>query len=391
MRVSRAGISNMVLALAIIVVVAVAAVGVIFVSMGKGNSSTNSTGSTGTFTVSTISLDFTSSLTLSAGGSSFVNPLMQEWIFAYDRATSGQVNIIYEPTGSGAGISGLFGGLYDYAGSDAPVSQAYLNANASGRTLLQIPESLGGVAIFYNIPGVTQSLNLTGPILASIFDQNITKWNDPQIAALNPGVSLPNQNIIVVHRSDGSGTTYALTTYFTKVDPGWAKAIGIGTFVNFPNTPNPELSGKGSGGVALLVNATAYSIGYADTYYAFNNGLTTAAVQNSAGVFLKPSVAGVAAAADAFASQLQNNATFSITDAPGASSYPISTFTYLLVFANQTNQQKADAIATLFWFIIHGGQAYGPALWYSELPSGIVASDEKLVGQITYNGQSFVP
>jgi phosphate transport system substrate-binding protein len=316
---------------------------------------------------------------------------MQIWIYVYQEETNAKVTINYEPMGSGAGISGIFGGLYDFAGSDAPVSQSYLNANASGRTLLQIPETLGGVAIFYSIPGVRQSLNLTGSVLESIFDQNITKWNDPRITALNPGISLPDDTIVVVHRSDGSGTTFALTTYFSKIDPAWAKRIGVGTFVDFPNTPNPELSAKGSGGVAALVNETAYSIGYADTYYAFSNDLTTAAIQNSAGVFLKPSIANVAAAAAAFSTQLQSNATFSITDAPGAASYPISTFTYLLVFAHQTDPAKADAIATFFWYIIHQGQSEGPKLQYPELPSEIVTNDEALLRQITYNGQSYVP
>ena len=390
MRVSRPGISNTIFALAVIVVVAVAAAGVIFVSMGKGSNSTSTTSSS-TSTASTISVDFTSPITLNAGGSSFVNPVMQVWIYVYQKETNELVTINYEPTGSGAGISGIFSGLYDYAGSDAPVSQSYLNANASGRTLLQIPETLGGVAIFYNIPGVMQSLNLTGTVLASIFDQNITKWNDPQITALNPGVTLPNDNIVVVHRSDGSGTTFALTTYFSKIDHGWAKAIGVGTFVDFPNTPNPELSAKGSGGVAALVNETQYSIGYADSYYALSNRLTTAAIQNSAGAFLEPTLATISAAAAAFSTQLQTNATFSITDAPGANSYPISTFTYLLVFANQTNAQKADAIATFFWYIVHSGQSEGPNLQYPELPSQTVTQDEALIKQITYNGQSFVP
>jgi phosphate transport system substrate-binding protein len=388
MLVRRPGISTMVLAVSVIIIVAIAAVAVVYASMDKGSSGSTGVNSSST---STVSLDFSGPLSLSAGGSSFVNPVMQEWIFAYQALTSGQVTIIYEPTGSGAGISGIFAGLYDFAGSDAPVSQSYLNANAPGRTLLQIPETLGGVAIFYNIPGVKQSLNLTGSVLESIYDQNITKWNDPRITALNPGISLPDYTIVVVHRSDGSGTTFALTTYFSKIDPTWATRIGVGTFVDFPNTPNPELSGKGSGGVAALVNETDYSIGYADTYYAFNNGLTTAAIQNSAGVFLKPSVASVAAAAAAFSTQLQSNATFSITDAPGAASYPISTFTYLLVFAHQTSQERADAIATFFWYIVHQGQMYGPKLLYPELPSGIVTTDEGLLSQITYNGQSYVP
>ena len=336
-------------------------------------------------------LDFSSPLELKSGGSSFVNPVMQTWIFAFQNLTNGQITDDYEPLGSGAGISGIFAGLYDFAGSDAPVQPSYLMANSSGRMLLQIPEALGAVAVFYNIPGINVSLNMTGKVLEGIYLQNITKWDDPAIASLNPSVHLPDQTIVPVHRSDGSGTTYALTTYFSKVDSSWAKRVGVGTSVNWPNSPNPELASKGSGGVAALVNGTDYSIGYADSFYAFNNGLRPAAIQNSAGVFVKPSIASVAAAATAFAGQLQKNATFSITDAPGAASYPISTFTYLLVWASQSNPQKADAVATFFWWVIHDGQSYSSKLFYSPLPASMVTVDESLIHQITYNGQSYVP
>lgn len=316
---------------------------------------------------------------------------MQTWITQFQNLTNGQVTDDYEPLGSGAGIAGIFGGLYDFAGSDAPVPASVLSANASSRTLLQIPEALGAVAIFYHIPGVHQSLNLSGTVLERIYLENITRWNDQAITALNPGVSLPDQTIVVVHRSDGSGTTFALTTYFSKIDQGWVRQVGVGTSVNWPNAPNPELAAKGSGGVAALVNQSSYSIGYADSFYAAVNGLTTAAVQNSAGIFVKPTVVSAAAAAAAFSTEVQNNATFSITDAPGAASYPISTFTYLLVWADQPSSQKADAIATFFWWVIHQGQTYSPRLFYAPLPSTVVTADERLVHRITFNGQSYVP
>jgi phosphate transport system substrate-binding protein len=247
------------------------------------------------------------------------------------------------------------------------------------------------VAIFYNVPGVTKSLNLTGKVLEQIYLEGITMWNDPAIAALNPGVSLPNQQIVVIHRSDGSGTTYALTTYFSRIDPAWVKEVGVGTSVGWPNSPNPELAAKGSGGVAALVNGTTFSIGYADSYYAFANGLLTAAIQNSAGAFVKPSIAGAAAAAAADADLVQGNATYSITNAPGATSYPISTFTYLLVWASQSDPHKAEVITTFIWWIVHDGQSYCPKLFYAPLPAGVVTTDEGLIRQINYQGHSYAP
>ena len=386
MHLERAGIGTPILVGAVVVIIFVA-IAALYLSgniIGKNNGSTSSS-------TQAIPLIFGSSLELKAGGSSFVNPIMQTWIYDFQALTNSQITTDYEPLGSGAGISGIFAGLYDYAGSDAPVPHADIQTNASGRTLLQIPEALGSVAIFYNIPGIKQSLNFTGKVLEGIYLENITSWNDPAITKLNPGVTLPDQTIVVVHRSDGSGTTYALTTYFNDIDPTWSHRVGVGTFVNWPNSPNPELAEKGSGGVALQVNATDYSIGYADSYYAFSNGITTAAIQNSAGVFLKPSIVGAAASASAFASQVQANATYPIMDAPGAQSYPISTYTYLLVWASQPSADKADVLTQFFWWIVNQGQAFAPKLFYAPLPSSVVTIDENLIRQVNYNGQTYGP
>jgi len=383
MLVKRAGVSTVLLAASVVVillVIAGAAYYLLFVGRATpGSSSTRE-----------ITLSFQNPLQLKSGGSSFVNPIMQTWIFEFQNLTQGQVTIDYEPLGSGAGISGIFSGLYDYAGTDAPVSGAAIQANASGKHLLQIPEALGAVAIFYNIPGVHVSLNMTGSVLEQIYLQNITRWNDPAIAGLNPHVSLPNQIIVPVHRSDGSGTTFALTTYFTKIDPSWRSKVGLGTLVNWPNTPNAELAAKGSGGVAALVNQTADSIGYADSFYATANGLTTAAIKNSVGEYVHPNIAGVSAAAAAFGSQVQSNATFSITNAPGSGSYPISTFTYVLVWAGQSDPDKADAISQFLWWVVHRGQTYSPRLFYASLPASVVTIDEGLIKQINYNGQTYI-
>ncbi len=351
--------------------------------------STQTTGPSNTSSTPTFS-----PMTLQAGGSTFVNPVMQVWLSGFADYTGQVVKTNYQALGSGAGITGILKGTFDFAGSDAPVaSSVSANYTATKGPLLQIPETLGAVAIFYNIPGIHISLNLTGPIIADIYLQKITSWNDPAIRAINPKVvdlnATTSITIVPVHRSDGSGTTYALTNYFTKVSTDWnASGKGFGTSISWPTTG--ELAGKGSAGVAAYVAQTPNSVGYADSYYALSNKLTSAAVQNSAGVFLVPTLAGVTAAAAAFSSQVQANPTFPITNAPGAASYPISTYTYLLVWKNQANQDKGNDIAQLFWWIVTHGQADGPPLYYPALPSSVVTIDESLIAQMNFNGTPFI-
>jgi phosphate transport system substrate-binding protein len=316
---------------------------------------------------------------------------MQVWASAYRNTTKSSANpftINYQAVGSSAGQTGVFTNTLEYAGSDAPVSAGQLAPYASQGPLLQIPEALGGVAIFYNIPGVTTSLDLTGPVIAAIYNGTITKWNDPRIQSLNPGVTLPVEEIIPVHRSDGSGTTYALTSYLATQSPEWKSYIGVGTSVNWPTS---ELAGKGSSGVAGLVTENPFSIGYADSYYAFNNHLLAANIENQAGDFIQPSVNAFSAAAAAFAPQLAANATAAIVNPPASAStaYPISTFTYLLVWKNQTNEQTAWAIANFFEWIVTYGQTYSQPLYYSPIPPAIAAIDQGLIAQINYNGQTF--
>lgn len=358
----------------------------VYVAFSKGGG-TSTTTSSPSSSVSDAYSD-TVQETLSAGGSTFVNPIMQQWIYQYSDLLGAKVVTNYVADGSGAGIEGILHNTFDFAGSDAPVPPSDY-ANVTGNTLLQIPESLGGVAIFYNVPGINNaSLKLTGSILAGIWNESITMWNAPQIAALNPNVPLPAESIIPVHRSDGSGTTYALTTYLSKIDPTWSATIGVGTSVNWPTS---ELAGAGSGGMAATVAETPYSIGYVDTYYVINNpGLAIGMIQNSAGNFEMPNLTTVANAASDFSSQIEANPEFSITDAPGPNSYPISTYTYLLVWKNQSDQAKGDAIATFFWWIVHQGQQLSPRLGYPMLPSEVVTIDEGLIEQLNYNGQAFV-
>lgn len=316
---------------------------------------------------------------------------MQVWVSAYHNVTETGPNpltIDYGAIGSSAGQTGVFTNTLAFAGSDAPVSKGQLVPYASEGPLLQIPEALGGVAIFYNIPGVTTSLDLNGPVIAAIYNGTITKWNDPRIQALNPSVTLPNQLISPVHRSDGSGTTYALTTYLATQSPNWRSTIGVGTSVNWPTS---ELAGKGSSGVAGVVTATPYSIGYADSYYAFNNHLLAANIENQAGDFIQPTVKSFSAAAAAFSSQLDTNATAPIVNPPASAptAYPISTFTYLLVWENQTNEANAWAIANFFEWVVTYGQTYSATYYYAPIPAAIAAIDQQLISQINFNGQTF--
>ena len=380
---------TLVIGVVLILVIIVAAFGAY--ALSKNGPSGNSTSSSSSSSTSSVDdpyvMSGTSQVTVQAGGSSFVNPIMQVWYFQYADMTQNRFQLSYVAIGSGAGITNILDNAFEFAGSDAPVPSSELN-NTGGNTLLQIPEALGGVAIFYNVPGIDNaSLDLTGPILAGIWNESITMWNAPQIQALNPTVSLPDQAIVPCHRSDGSGTTYAFTTYLSKIDPTWNATIGVGTIANWPVN---ELAAAGSGGIALLVSQTPYSIGYVDTYYASNNKIPIAAIKNAAGNFELPTVAAISSAATDFATQLQSNPTLSITDAPGASSYPISTFTYVLIWQHQTSQIQGDAAVTFLWYVVHWGQNYSTSLGYAPLPSNIVSIDEGLIKDVTYNGQGFI-
>jgi len=419
MNLSKKGISTTAVALTVVlIVVIVAAAAYIAVSPGKTNTVTQTTTRTNTVTslstsvtvsVSTSVTTATSAtptyypLTIQGGGGTFVNPVMQVWATSFQQYTNGAVLTNYQAVGSGAGQTGIEQGTFMFAGSDAPLTssqwQPYSATTGLNGPLLQFPEALGGVAIFYNIPGVTVSLNFTGSVLADIYLGKITTWSDPAIQALNPGCHagsttciLPANTITPVHRSDGSGTTYALTDYFEKVSADWNASFAggcpcYGTSVSWPSS---EIGAKGSSGVAAYVQQNPNTIGYADSYYAFSNGLKAAAIQNQARVFLAPSLTDIAAAAASYSTQVQANPTFTITNAPGAGSYPISTYTYLLVWANQKNYQQGYDMAQLFEWIVSQGQAYGPNLYYPALPANVVAIDQSLIQQINYNGVPFI-
>jgi len=423
MKFTSNGVSTTTVGLVVVLVVVVVAAGAYIALNGSGSSTTtvtvNSTAtstvtSTATSTATSTSVSTATStaissstatitttlttytppsgkISLTAGGSTFVNPIMQVWVSEYynlSQSNPAPVSINYQAVGSSLGQTGVLSGTFAYAGSDAPLPATALASYSSKGPFLQIPEALGGVAVFYNIPGVSTSLNLNGAVLAGIYNGSITTWNDARITALNQGVPLPAATIVPVHRSDGSGTTYALTSYLATQSSNWRSTIGVGTAVNWPSF---ELASKGSSGVAGTVSTTPDSIGYADSYYAFKNSLVPAKIENAAGSFIAPSVPAFSAAAASFSSALSTNATAPIVNPPSTATtaYPISTFTYVLIWANQSNEPNGWALASFLAWVVTVGQSYSTGLYYAPLPPNIVTVDQQLIAQINYNGQAF--
>jgi phosphate transport system substrate-binding protein len=316
-------------------------------------------------------------LTLAGSGSSFVNPFLQKLASEYNKAHP-NVKINYASVGSGTGIKQISDRTTDFGGSDAPMSDQQLKA-AKGGEMLHIPVVLGAVVPIYNAPGVKKPLVFSGPVLADIFRGTINVWNDPAIAKLNPGVKLPDAGITVVHRSDGSGTTYVFTEYLSKVSPGFAKAPGRGTAVNWP--VEDKVGAKGNEGVAGVVDKTPGTIGYAELIYALQNKIPYGDVQNATGKALHASIEGVTAAAG---SQTNPPADLrmSITNAPGDAAYPISAFTYILVYKDQADTSKGKALVDFLKWAVTDGQRYAADLHYAPLPENIVKADQAKIDSI---------
>jgi phosphate transport system substrate-binding protein len=324
-----------------------------------------------------------SDLLINGAGATFPYPIYSKWFDVYGKTHPG-VHINYQSIGSGGGIRMVTQKTVDFGASDAPMNDEQLKT-ASG--LLHFPTVMGAVVLAYNLPDVKANLKLTGPVIADIFMGKITKWNDPAIAKLNPGVNLPEDDITPCHRSDGSGTTYIFADYLSKVSPEWAKGMGKSTSLKWSG----GLGGKGNEGVTALVQQTPGAIGYIELIYALNNHITFAEVQNHDGKFVIASLAGVTAAgnsavrlADRLRLAVHAPAEFrlSITDAPGPDSYPISSFTYLLVYRQQTDKAKGQQIIDFLKWALHDGQQYAPALQYAPLPDSIIALEDKQVREI---------
>lgn len=314
-------------------------------------------------------------LLLNAAGATFPYPIYSKWFDVYHTQKSG-VQINYQSIGSGGGIRQLVAGTVDFGASDGPMSDEQL-AQAKFK-ILHFPTVLGADVPTYNIPGVSGELNFTQKALAGIYLGTITKWNDPEIAKTNPGVSLPNSDIVVVHRSDGSGTTYIWTDFLSKASDDWKNKVGKGTSVNWP----VGLGGKGNEGVAGLVKQTPGSIGYVELIYAIQNNMPYGKVQNAAGKFVKADLAGVTAAASGAAKEMPEDFRVSITNAPGATAYPVSSFTWLLIPAQIQDAAKRDAIKGFLKWMLKEGQDYNEGLSYAKLPKPVVEKELKAISQI---------
>lgn len=317
-------------------------------------------------------------LKLNGAGATFPYVIYSKWFDLYHGKTGIEFN--YQSIGSGGGIKQVTEGTVDFGASDGPMSDQQLaDVKAKqGSDVLHIPTVLGAVVLTYNLPEAGTDLKLTGEIIAGIFLGDVEKWNDPAIAALNPGKNLPAKAILVAHRSDGSGTSFIFTDYLSKVSDTWSKKVGKGTSVNWP----VGLGGKGNEGVTGVVKQTAGSIGYVELAYAVKNGLSYASVKNRAGVFISPSLESVTAAAAGSSKGIAEDLRVSITNADGKASYPLSSFTWLLVYKQMKDANKAKAMREFLAWALKDGQAYCKDLYYAPLPKEIVAMCQKKLQQI---------
>ena len=329
-------------------------------------------------------------VTINGAGATFPFPLIDTWRVDYQKIKP-NVNINYQSIGSGGGVKQFTAKTVDFGASDAPLTATERQA-APGA--VQIPETIGSVAIAYNIPGIpTKTLKFTGTVLADIFMGQITKWNDPQIQALNPGVSLPAANIVVVHRSDGSGTTFVWTSYLSKASPSWNQTIGASKSVPWPT----GIGAPGNEGVASAIKGSPNTIGYVELNYALTTGIPYALIKNAAGNFIAPSLNSTQAAvtnspiANSLPAGDQSWTKVSLLNSPGSNTYPIATFTYLLLNKDlstnpRLDQTKAKALVDFISWAITDGQKVAPNLGYVPLPAAIVKHDQDTLKSLTFKG-----
>ncbi|MCX6152467.1 MAG: phosphate ABC transporter substrate-binding protein PstS [Ignavibacteriales bacterium] len=322
-------------------------------------------------------------LQLNGAGATFPFVIYSKWFDEYKNATGVQFN--YQSIGSGGGIKQIIEGTVDFGATDGPMTDQQL-ADAKtkqGTDILHIPTVMGADVVCYNLPGVAKGLKFDGETLSAIFLGKITMWNDAGIKKLNPKLNLPNKAIIVAHRSDGSGTTYIFTDYLTKASKEWESKVGKGTSVNWP----VGLGGKGNEGVAGLVKQTEGSIGYVELAYAVKNNIAYADMKNKAGKFIEATFASVSAAAEGASKNMPSDLRVSITDADGKDSYPISGFTWLLIYQNIKDDAKAKALVKFLKWAMNKGQSYATGLYYAPLPKAVVKLCEKKISLITVNGK----
>jgi len=319
-----------------------------------------------------------SSLLINGAGATFPAPIYSKWFDEYHKANGSQFN--YQSVGSGAGIKQVTEGTVDFGATDGPMNddqiKAYRTKNGVG--ILHFPTVLGAVVPTYNIPGVSGALNFTPEALSGIFLGRISKWNDPAIAGANQGVNLPGNDIVVIHRSDGSGTTYIWTDYLSKVNSDWKDKVGKGASVNWP----VGLGGKGNEGVTGLIKQTPNAIGYVEMIYAQQNKVPYGVVKNASGSFVKADLASVTEAAAGAAKTMPEDFRVSITNAPGKTAYPISSFTWLLIPEKFKDTAKRDAIKGFVKWAITDGQGGVEGLSYAKLPKEVVEKELKAINKI---------
>jgi phosphate transport system substrate-binding protein len=329
-----------------------------------------------TLTLAVISgTALTAQLAINGAGATFPAPIYSKWFAEYNKL-HGDVRINYQPLGSGAGIRQITERTVFFGASDGPMTNEQLAA-APGK-VLHLPTVLGAVVPIYNVPGVSQELKFSGPVLADIFLGKITKWNDAAIAGLNTGVTLPDTDIVVARRSDGSGTTYIWVDYLSKVSPEFRKTVGVNTSVKWP----VGIAAAKNDGVAAVVKQTPGALGYVELIYAINTKQPYGLVQNPSGKFVKASIASVTAAAEAAAKQMPADYRVSITNAPGDAVYPIASFTWMLLYQDPKDKAQAKAMVDFMTWALTDGQRFAGEMGYAPLPKNVVDMELKTLATI---------
>ncbi|NYF80144.1 phosphate ABC transporter substrate-binding protein PstS [Granulicella arctica] len=323
----------------------------------------------------------TSTVALNGAGSTFVYPVMSHWTDDYTQKHP-DIQINYQSIGSGGGVEQVRSGTVDFGASDNPLTDAKL---ADMRPVIQIPETAGPVCVTYNLPGLKQPVQLSAEALSGIFLGTITTWQDPLIQHDNPGVQLPNVKVVVAHRTDGSGTTNAFTTYLAAVSPDWKQKVGAGNAVQWP----AGIGGKGSEGVTGLVRQSPGAIGYVELTYANQNKLPVASIKNLAGKYIAPSTASTTAAIAGFTDQLAKDPRTPIVNPPASApdAYPIATLTFLIIPQDGPDRAKRTALKTFIQYIITDGQTEAAKLDYAPLPEGVKQFDQQALKHLTAAGQ----
>jgi phosphate transport system substrate-binding protein len=316
---------------------------------------------------------------INGAGATFPYPIYSKWFSEYKKLHS-DVQINYQSIGSGGGIRQVTEGTVDFGATDGPMNDEQLAEfqKKHNSAVLHFPTVLGAVVVTYNISGVTESLNLTPEAISGIYLGKITKWNDLALVTANPKMKLPDADIVVVHRSDGSGTSYCWTDYLSKVSDEWKTKVGKGTSVNWP----VGIGGKGNEGVSGQVKQTANSIGYVELIYAIQNNLPYAHVKNAAGTFVKPDLSSTTAAAAGAAKDMPDDFRVSITNSPGRGAYPIATFTWLLIPEQIQDAAKRKALKEFLSWMLGPGQETAEALSYAKLPKEVVAKEKKAIEKV---------